>query len=109
MKKKWFLLILIAPIAIGAIVGIGGGLVMALWNWLMPPLFGLPAVTFWQAFGLLALCRILFGGPGFHGRHPRRGPEHREHVRRVIRRRLGIDDDGEPGLDDARPARPIES
>ena len=109
MKRKWLLLLVIAPIAIAAIIGIGGGLVMALWNWLMPSLFGLPSVTFWQAFGLLALCRILFGGPGFHGRHPRRGPEQREHVRRAIRRRLGLDEDGERGFGDAGPVRPIES
>ncbi len=43
-----------------------GFLVMSLWNWLMPSLFGIHAITFWQAFGLLILSRILFGG--FHGR-----------------------------------------
>jgi succinate dehydrogenase hydrophobic anchor subunit len=46
--------------------------VMALWNWLMPAVFGLHAVTFWQAVGLLALCKILFHGwphgRGMHGR-----------------------------------------
>ena len=40
--------------------------VMMLWNWLMPSLFGLHAVGFWQALGLLALSKILFGG--FRGR-----------------------------------------
>jgi hypothetical protein len=35
---------------------------MLLWNWLLPPLFGWPEITIWQGFGLLALCRILFGG-----------------------------------------------
>jgi hypothetical protein len=34
-----------------------------LWNWLIPLLFGLPAITFWQAMGLTALCRILFTSP----------------------------------------------
>ncbi|HLG13502.1 MAG TPA: hypothetical protein VJH03_03110 [Blastocatellia bacterium] len=46
---------------------IGGEIVMLLWNWLAPTLFGLPPITFWQALGLLALCRILFGGFGFGG------------------------------------------
>ena len=46
---------------------IGGGVVMLLWNWLAPELFGLRQVTFWQALGLLALCRILFGGFGSSG------------------------------------------
>lgn len=34
--------------------------VMLLWNWLMPLLFGLPKLTFWQAFGLTWLCSLLF-------------------------------------------------
>jgi hypothetical protein len=33
---------------------------MLLWNWLMPELFGLSKVTFWQAIGLNILCTILF-------------------------------------------------
>jgi hypothetical protein len=41
--------------------------VMWLWNWLMPVIFGLHAISFWQALGLLVLSKILFGG--FHGRH----------------------------------------
>ena len=40
---------------------------MHLWNWLLPPLFGWRTLGFWQALGLLALCRILFGGLGGHG------------------------------------------
>jgi hypothetical protein len=50
---------------------IGGEVVMHLWNWLAPELFGLRQVTFWQALGLLALCRILFGGFGLSGGGPR--------------------------------------
>ncbi|MBI3136344.1 MAG: hypothetical protein HYZ14_16835 [Bacteroidetes bacterium] len=36
--------------------------VMLLWNWLMPVLFGLSVITFWQALGVLVLSKILFGG-----------------------------------------------
>ena len=43
--------------------------VMSLWNWLMPALFGLRAMSFWQALGLLVLSRILLGGLR------RRGPQ----------------------------------
>ena len=63
-------LILIAPLAILGMVifaWIGGEVVMLLWNWLAPALFGLRQITFWQALGLLALCRILFGGFGLNG------------------------------------------
>jgi hypothetical protein len=31
-----------------------------LWNWLMPTIFDLPMITFWQALGLNMLAGILF-------------------------------------------------
>lgn len=35
-----------------------------LWNALVPSLFGLPHISFWQALGLLILSSLLFkGGP----------------------------------------------
>lgn len=37
-----------------------GFIVMWLWNWLMPLIFGLPEITFWQAWGLVVLAHILF-------------------------------------------------
>ncbi len=70
MRRKWIFMIPAAIAGIALVLGIGGGLVYQLWNWLLPSLFGWPAVTFWQALGLLALCRILFGGLGRHGRGP---------------------------------------
>ena len=33
---------------------------MWLWNWLMPVIFGLGKITFWQAWGINMLCSILF-------------------------------------------------
>ena len=36
--------------------------VLALWNGLMPTIFGLRTITYWQALGLMALSWILFGG-----------------------------------------------
>jgi hypothetical protein len=60
----------IAPLAILGIllfIVLGGLIVMRLWNWLLPPLFGWHVITFWQALGILVLCRILFGGLGPHG------------------------------------------
>ncbi|MFY9555772.1 MAG: hypothetical protein WAV20_01960 [Blastocatellia bacterium] len=74
MSKRLKKLIWIAPLAIIGMVifaWIGGQLVMHLWNWLAPELFGFRQITFWQALGLLALCRILFGGFGFGGGSPR--------------------------------------
>jgi hypothetical protein len=99
-------LLFIAPAAIvGLLVfaAIGGEIVKLLWNWLLPPLFGLPSVTFWQALGLLALSRILFGGFGLHGSGRRSGirgrmkerwehmtPEERERFRQGMRDRWGF-------------------
>ena len=103
----------LALVAIAAFIVIGGEIVMQLWNWLLPPIFGWRAITIWQAVGLLALCRILFGGVGVRGpRGPRMDlrtrfherfadrvadrwehmtPEEREQFRQRLRERCGID------------------
>jgi hypothetical protein len=46
-----------------------GWAVMLLWNWLMPTLFGLPVIGFWQAWGLVILSHILFKSGHCHGSH----------------------------------------
>jgi hypothetical protein len=75
--------------------------VMSLWNVLMPGIFGVRAIGFWQALGLLVLSKILFGG--FHpyrggGGHWRRRmkerweqmtPEEREKFKQGIRHGCG--------------------
>ena len=68
MKKyRWFKALKIAAMVIVAI-NVFGFVIMQMWNWLMPAIFGLRAITFLQALGLLVLSKILFGG--FH-RHAR--------------------------------------
>jgi hypothetical protein len=42
-----------------------GFIVMWLWNALLPRIFGLPQIGYWEAWGLLILSQILFRG--FHG------------------------------------------
>jgi hypothetical protein len=56
------------PLAALAFAALFGFAVMLLWNWVLPVVTGLPEITFWQALGLLALSRILFGGFGLDGR-----------------------------------------
>ncbi len=92
MRRKW---IFIAPLAILGMLlfaFIGGEIVKHLWNWLLPSLFGWREITFWQALGLLALCRILFGGFGLHGsdrsRVRRRVAERMEHMTTEERERF---------------------
>jgi hypothetical protein len=60
---------------VAAIAGFGA-VVMLLWNILVPGIFGVASINFWQALGLLALARLLFGGFGgkmAFGRHGRYG------------------------------------
>lgn len=66
MRRKWIPLLLVGFLAF---VAIGGLVVRELWNWLLPSLLGARTITFWQALGILALSRILFGGFGGGGRH----------------------------------------
>jgi hypothetical protein len=47
--------------------------VKALWNWIMPAVFGLAVITYWQAFGIIILSKILFSGIGPHHAHDSRG------------------------------------
>jgi hypothetical protein len=113
MRRKWIFIVPAALLGIALFTFIGGEVVRLLWNWLLPPLFGVRQITFWQALGLLALCRILFGGFGSHGRYrsgsPLRRrmadrmadrlaerwdhmtPEERERFRQRIRERCGFD------------------
>ena len=99
MRLMW-----IAPLAIMGILAfifIVGTIVMHLWNWLLPELFGWSRIGFWQTLGLLALCRILFSG-GFHcskrSNFRRRmeecyeyiTPEERERFKQWMRERSGF-------------------
>ncbi|MGA3373769.1 MAG: hypothetical protein ABSC48_18645 [Terracidiphilus sp.] len=82
-RNKW--IFFVAPLAFAVFIWIGGEIVMHLWNWLLPALFGWQLITFWQALGLLVLCRILFGGL-CHGHGSDRSYSHRkwaEHCERM--------------------------
>lgn len=80
MRRKWFFIAPFALVAMVAIAFLGGWIVEQLWNWLFPSMFGWRVITFWQALGLLVLCRILFGRVGRGGS--------RSHMRRRIEERV---------------------
>jgi hypothetical protein len=93
-------LLSVAGVLLFALIFIAGfGMaVQQLWNMLMPSLFNLPALGFWQAVGLLALSWILFGswrGVGHfgmrrhHGRWAHMSAEERERFRAGIAHRCG--------------------
>jgi hypothetical protein len=90
--------------------------VMALWNWLVPPVIGWKTIDFWQALGLLVLTRILFGfraGFGFGHRMHWRGrmaerwarmsPEEREKFRDGMRGRCGHHGASSPAAEEGGP------
>jgi len=87
MQRKWILIAPAAIVAMLAFIALGGEIVKLLWNWLLPGIFG------WQAVGLLALCRILFGGLGGRGFRPGRKrwrnmtPEEREKFHQHVQSR----------------------
>ena len=74
-RKRWYLfspLILVAAALFGFIT-------MWLWNGLLPAIFHIPEINFWQALGLLILSRLLFGG--FGGHHNRHAGHWGNHIR----------------------------
>lgn len=71
-------MVLMGIIVIGGLAILFGFVILWLWNWLMPDLFGLPEITYWQGVGIFILAKILFGmghggGGGAHKKH------HRQH------------------------------
>jgi len=57
-----------------------GFFVMLLWNWLMPTIFGLGTINYWQAWGLVLLSHLLLKAGGFHPGH-----DHDEHWKKKFR------------------------
>ncbi len=53
-----------------------GYFVQLLWNWLMPHIFKLGRIDYWEAFGLVLLARLIFGTLGHHSGHY---PHHHSH------------------------------
>ena len=58
--------VILGTFAMTAFALVFGYVIMLLWNWLIPTLFGLGTIGFWQAVGILVLAKILFGGFGFN-------------------------------------------
>jgi len=101
MRARWLRKGLKVALIAAVAVTVFGFVVMSLWNWLAPAVFGLRTITFWQALGMLILSKILLGGfharPG-HGGHWRRRmndrwqqmtPEERETFRQGMFSRCG--------------------
>ena len=68
-RVAFFVLMLLAAAAAA------GGLVMALWNAVLVEALGAKPLGYWQALGLLLLCRVLFGKWGPRRMGPPGGPK----------------------------------
>ena len=92
MKSRNRFLKITGFVVFGSLFILGVGyVVMSLWNALIPDIFSVNEITYWQALGLLVLARILFGGfgPGRFRRHHhwkekwmRMSPEERDAFKR---------------------------
>lgn len=83
----------------GALLGVliaflFGWAVMLLWNWLMPPLFGLPTIGFWKAWGIVILSHILFKSGSGHHSHRHSHPEWKSRFKLKIEDHLGSSHSG---------------
>ena len=80
------------------LLGIGllallGWIVMLLWNWLMPDIFGLKQINYWQAWGLLILSTILFQGFGTNNSGSRSSSRNERKRKEQLRRYMQEDAD----------------
>ena len=87
MKRK--LLYGLLFIVIFLLLGVA---VMFLWNALLPQTIHVTVITYWQALGLMILCRILFGKVGFGGWMSR---QHDDSPRGVLKEKLMTMDEGD--------------
>jgi hypothetical protein len=81
-------LVLLGIVTVIALAAIFGFAVQWLWNALMPEVFNLPEVSYWQAVGLVVLAQIFFGNHSSYSRNNR--SEHGKDEKHVH-----ISDDGQ--------------
>lgn len=101
MKRRWTFKIVKVVVLVALAATVLSLVVMSLWNWLVPGLFGFHQIGFKQALGLLLLSKILFGGfrgprgPHLHWRRrmmerwEQMTPEEREKFREGMKGRCG--------------------
>lgn len=89
---------IIAGIAIALVIGLAlGWIVMALWNWLMPEIFGLPEIGYLQAVGLFVLAHLLLKGGGpFGHKHESHNSKHTVFKEKLRRKFCSDEEDEEP-------------
>ncbi|MCK0161027.1 hypothetical protein [Allomuricauda sp. F6463D] len=64
----------------GLLLLLANYVLMRLWNWLMPDLFGVSTITYWQALGIFILAKLLFGFGGGGGKN-KSGSSHKKKIK----------------------------
>jgi predicted cobalt transporter CbtA len=62
-----------------------GFITMWLWNWLMPEIFGLTTIDYWQTWGLLLLSFIFFKNWGGDGDDEKSSRRRKKHLKKYIK------------------------
>jgi uncharacterized membrane protein (DUF485 family) len=76
---KFLKILAIVILAVGVVLLVAYS-IMWLWNWLMPEIFSLPTIGFWQALGVFVLAKIIFGFGG-GGQKNKGGDRHKKRFR----------------------------
>lgn len=122
MKAWWIKKVAAFLVLAAVVILVLGVVVMALWNAVVPEIFGAPVITYWQAVGLLLLTQILFRGigrwrgyyhPGSRDRWKHKleeklaamTPEEREQFRAEWKRRCGWEPDAAGGPSSGQDAK----
>ncbi|HOP11383.1 MAG TPA: hypothetical protein PK629_07820 [Oscillospiraceae bacterium] len=53
--------VILGVLGVAAMGVLFGFIIMWLWNWLMPAIFNLGEITYWQAIGIFILAKLIFG------------------------------------------------
>ena len=89
--RPWMIVpMIIGGIAFAVLIAfVFGYFVMLLWNWLMPTLFGLKLITYWQAWGLVLLAHLLFKfNPMGHDHHHKHRHFDKEEFREKMKKKF---------------------
>ena len=89
-----------------------GLVVMVLWNWIMPEVFGLNPLTYWQSWGIVLLAHILFkaGGHRDHDRHKLQDESWKDRFRDRFKKRFWDGEEGpQPEAPPGEPEQPEQA
>ncbi|PJZ50326.1 hypothetical protein [Leptospira saintgironsiae] len=81
---KFFLIIFFMPLFFFGLAYA----VWQLWNWLLPDIFGIKQISYWQALGLFVLSHILFKGGHWFGPGHHHGHRERAHWKRRMKEKM---------------------